>query len=716
MNHERPPKRTRQACEPCRRKKSKCSGDRPVCSTCNRLGQQCFYPREPPLPPLQPAAPRSPLGQQLERSADTDVPENVDVGRRWEDRIESLESVMSEVLQVLRSGSSNGFTTMPQQPTPEARIQQQSPQQSIGSDVLLTPGVVNLPSEAKASLPGWNRIIKAAELYRQFCDCQPLPMFHPGTFVASLQVRSHEILFSILAHAERFEGQADTTDVESRDRQLFMGTAQSLAMEKFINGQIDLSTLQTLCLLSFMYFQDGNSDRAIPLITLATALTERAGLRHEATSAIDTWVMEERRRCYWSINLLRRLFGLGFNSPPHIDSSTPLYPVSASSPTSSATPGASGQADTAEPRTQNGIVAVMIHLSEIWAKVMIYVRSCRAPDPNISPWSTSSKYMDIMSSLMDIDRHLSPSHRYRHVRVRDVTSEDLEHSREYWAPWLLTRFMYHTIICLLNHPLLITLQLQGRQHVPELFLQQTSFYVSKHSAWILHFIAFIESRSFRTSDPILGYCVAVLATIELHRSFSGSTINQERKQGFETCLQFIRSLENEWPSMKRMADKLQHITEAISVSYESNLSNPDGSISIDLSRFFDILDFANSSGRPGLDSTEGTMYQPSLISRGTPSATAQRVELSQLPAITQPDHTATANVTMITRATTGVQPPANSNDESSRRPENIAANSAPYYSRTEVTLSADQFFGGFFQEDMSTWFDMFGHPNSNMPP
>lgn len=60
MSSERPAKRVRQACEPCRqvylypshvlvkltglsRKKSKCPGDRPICSHCSRLRQECFY-------------------------------------------------------------------------------------------------------------------------------------------------------------------------------------------------------------------------------------------------------------------------------------------------------------------------------------------------------------------------------------------------------------------------------------------------------------------------------------------------------------------------------------------------------------------------------------------------------------------------------------------------------------------------------------------------
>src|SRR5688572_23767108 len=41
-------KRTRRACIPCRRKKSKCSGDRPACTTCSRLRHRCSYHSESP--------------------------------------------------------------------------------------------------------------------------------------------------------------------------------------------------------------------------------------------------------------------------------------------------------------------------------------------------------------------------------------------------------------------------------------------------------------------------------------------------------------------------------------------------------------------------------------------------------------------------------------------------------------------------------------------
>lgn len=43
MNDRREPKRARQACLNCRRKKARCSGEKPVCAFCARLNQRCTW-------------------------------------------------------------------------------------------------------------------------------------------------------------------------------------------------------------------------------------------------------------------------------------------------------------------------------------------------------------------------------------------------------------------------------------------------------------------------------------------------------------------------------------------------------------------------------------------------------------------------------------------------------------------------------------------------
>lgn len=203
-----------------------------------------------------------------------------------------------------------------------------------------------------------------------------------------------------------------------------------------------------------------------------------------------------------------------------------------------------------QSRGDNGVMVLAIEMSAEWVKVMSYVKDCLSFTPDVSPWLTSSRYAAALAGVMSIETRLQPLHRYKHVTFRNLTLEDLEGCRAYWAPWLLSRFLYHTMICLLNHPLLVTLQLQAKGNDSELFRQQSSFYVARHVHWILHFIAFIEARAFRVTDPILGYCAAVVATIESQLIYSVDEITAEKKRrNIEGCRRLIRGLAPSNPSM-----------------------------------------------------------------------------------------------------------------------------------------------------------------------
>lgn len=203
-----------------------------------------------------------------------------------------------------------------------------------------------------------------------------------------------------------------------------------------------------------------------------------------------------------------------------------------------------------QSRGDNGVMVFVMEMSQEWVKVMSYVRDCLSFTPDSSPWLTTSRYAKALSGVMSIETRLQPLHRYKHVTFRDLTLEDLEGRRQYWAPWLLSRFLYHTMICLLNHPLLITLQLQAKGNDSELFRQQSSFYVARHVHWILHFIAFIEARRFPMTDPIIGYCASVVATIESQLIYSVDEVTaQKKRRNIESCRRLIRHLSSSNASM-----------------------------------------------------------------------------------------------------------------------------------------------------------------------
>lgn len=281
-------------------------------------------------------------------------------------------------------------------------------------------------------------------------------------------------------------------------------------------------------------------------------LAQCANLGSESNPALDSGAREERRRCFWSICLLKRLHGGEFTILDGLDGNFPPFPESPGRFPASLTPEDTDGTRSTDMEDQ-GIIAYVIIISEVFATTARYVRHHGKPS-NIAPWSSQSEYSKIITLQMDMETRMPYIHRFRPANLNERTAEELHANRIYWGPWFLNQFMYHTILCLLNHPLLLSLSLRNfRNTIPEIFLQHTSDLISSHTTWIIHFINYFEEKSFMPSDPLLGYSAAVVATIELQLSFTENpTIRQEKRDHFSKCVRFVQTLGQKWPHMARL--------------------------------------------------------------------------------------------------------------------------------------------------------------------
>jgi hypothetical protein len=302
-------------------------------------------------------------------------------------------------------------------------------------------------------------------------------------------------------------------------------------------------------------------------------LAHCAGLISEPLTPINSTVREERRRCFWSIFLLKRLHGADFSILDFSgEENFPWYPMSTGkvganshlsgdnydrsySKLSEVVLGTSSREEVKDA----GIVAYAIQLSEVWFKTTRYARRRGKPSA-LPPWSPQSEYSIIMTQQMEFETRMPYTHRFKPANFASRSSEELQSNRDYWGPWLFIQFLYHTNQCLLNHPLILSLRLRTFQCViPEIFLQHTSDLISSHASWIIHFIDLLERKSFKVSDPFIGHCAAIVATIHLQESFKENLEAREEHQiKFAKCLGFIRGFDNEWPHIARMVGDLIH--------------------------------------------------------------------------------------------------------------------------------------------------------------
>ncbi|KAF8847409.1 hypothetical protein BDZ45DRAFT_329912 [Acephala macrosclerotiorum] len=657
MSSERPAKRVRQACEPCRRKKSKCPGEQPICSHCARLGQNCFYADERQQSERRSIEPTSHVPAQPR----VHLPSTAD--SRLEDRLTLVESQLAEVLANQGRMSKSGASHPPDSPIRASnrfRVQEEAP-----------PYIEN-------ALPAGNIVLSAANTYLRYCDCQPLPLFHRSTFMQTLQDRDPEVLFSILALALRF---GDTLDANVFGH---FEAARSRVSKRVSDGSVELSTLQALCLLTLVDFADGKTRRASFHCSLAMSLAHNAGLTSEPHQDLPDREKEERRRCFWSLFLLKRLHGADFMILDFsAEDNFPWYPettgnslnsIQRSNPESSEYP-------------DKGIVAYAIQLSEVWFKITKYAR--RRGKPNAQPpWSSTSDYTTIIANQMDFETRMPYTHRFEPAKFSQKTVEQLEENRDYWGPWLFVQFLYHTNLCLLNHPLLLSLRLRGFKCViPEIFLQHTADLVSSHTSWIINFIDMLEAKPFKVTDPFLGHCVAIVSTIYLQESFVDDAGTREEKQAcFEKCLRFIRGFGPQWPHLDRIAEKLQKLAETVSSTYVASEEHirQNRKLLIDLGQFFEVLEYSSSSEMPR---SAASLFGPTLQT-SFPGSRTEMAQTSVLPPPTRVERQDFSNATPTPTMSNAQQTPRNADFAGIPPSGDILL----AYSDDELAVLAESFF------------------------
>lgn len=118
------------------------------------------------------------------------------------------------------------------------------------------------PSAASATPSGANStsdvsLKRIAETYQRCCECQPLPLFDCSSgdeFVEGFSQRDDELICAVIAVTSRFlEEGSQICDVEDATQKSFR-----LAMQRVVNGRVELSTLQTFCILALLDF-DGKT-------------------------------------------------------------------------------------------------------------------------------------------------------------------------------------------------------------------------------------------------------------------------------------------------------------------------------------------------------------------------------------------------------------------------------------------------------------------------
>ncbi|KAJ5129603.1 uncharacterized protein N7515_005642 [Penicillium bovifimosum] len=560
IEDERPSKRARQACEPCRRKKSRCPGEKPICSYCERLGQQCVY-------------------------SSTEIAEQgLGHSNKMEERISGIEGRLEQLMEYITRSAPNQLSS-------PAAIQPHSPQIAV------------LPPTESHSTDNELSGASDVELYLTYCNAQPLLLFPLRTSPASLRTRDPELLLAIEALGARFRGQGVSDQTLQTSIKSKTERAAQMVMMRVASGTVELSTIQTLCLLSMLEFTAGNIVRAGSYTSLSTYFMRNLKINGlESISNLET-ESDERKLCYIGILMLQNF--QGSLQPPDTAGHADLLAETGgiSSPLGSTLFGKdNARGNNGDSKPDIGINGSSVYTSELWAMACKYA-ACHVGVDSHPPWSPYSDYTMINFRHCEHESFMPLRFRLHASRFQDHPSSSLKARRDYWSPWLSFQLVWHAVPCLVNHPFLLSMRLRNfRRTMPQSFLRNSFEQLTFHSGWVSHFLELIEMKNFEVSDPIIGHCVAIVATIYLQHSFiEDQDFHRKAQTGFEKCLRFLRNMGNRWPHIDRQAHQLQQLRDSVSPgglmtdNIPSGGSNSRQKWSVNLQLLWNILVYPRAS-------------------------------------------------------------------------------------------------------------------------
>ncbi|KAH8747631.1 hypothetical protein F5883DRAFT_721256, partial [Diaporthe sp. PMI_573] len=381
--------RSRRSCENCRRKKTRCNGQKPTCALCARLKQRCFYARQ---------------NRRVGSMGGAKDAESV------EDSRASVATDASYHLPELRSRSSSPAAPRLRQVHVETPASYQS--SSVPATSALYP---------ERSLPT-SVITEGFEVYRQRFTNNPCPLFGQldiQPWSTSKQLPTI-LLCPLLAISLRISPLSWYRDEKERlEVSAWLSQrAWTLLVESYSLFQFDETYLQALCVMAQYDFYVGNTSRAQAQVAFGLRIAQTSMLPLAgADENFDVTTREESLCRRWEITtsllILDRMF-LG-RTTPHA-----TVPITAFSPGYlSSQPNRSGQnAERSEPlpprryfktkQNQNigDIVAVNVEFFQIFQDV-VADNYDSVDDGSKSFWMSDSTRAQILSRLLEIETKIA---------------------------------------------------------------------------------------------------------------------------------------------------------------------------------------------------------------------------------------------------------------------------------------------------------------------
>ncbi|KAI9747595.1 MAG: hypothetical protein M1835_002030, partial [Candelina submexicana] len=577
-------KRLPLACIACRRKKIRCSGEKPACKHCIRSRIPCVYKVT-----TRKAAPRTDYMAMLDKRL-----------KRMEERViktipkEELGKVSSVGRAVVRPSSvlpkSAGSKKRPAHEAFATELDEWANSKSqhaaeVAPKVALSAQELNEEdtlAEGADCLPSQEMQIHLTEVFFDRLYGQTYQLLHKPSFIRRLHANTLPpvLTLAVCAISARFSDHpyfARSQEPAFLRGENWARAAREIALRKYDEPSVTIITVYLILgLHEFGTCQGGRSWMFGGMaIRMAYALQLHRDLDYDPleqkpgkeAAQLSFTDREIRRRLWWACFLMDRFSSSGTERPTFIndhDVKVPLpikeqyFQLEIPGPTQglegkvmNSIPAGLGQM--ADPKENMGLAAYNIRVLALWGRVIQYLNFGGKERDAYPIWSPQSTFADLQSQTEAFIASLPNDLQYNPTNLQYHAAEKLANQ------YIFLHIAYHQVLLFMNRFTIPSVP-GGRpsKDMPQTFLtkaQHTAIEASNNISVLIQ-----ECTKYHVVVPFAGYCAFLSSTVHIYGVFSkNEQLGRTSKMNLALNVKYLSNMKRYWGMFHFMAESLSEI-------------------------------------------------------------------------------------------------------------------------------------------------------------
>ncbi|GAP89679.1 putative zinc finger transcription factor 1 [Rosellinia necatrix] len=607
-------KRLPLACIACRRKKIRCSGEKPACKHCLRSRIPCVYKVT-----TRKAAPRTDYMAMLDKRL-----------KRMEDRIikivpkceqdTSVGNVVRGVVKPVLPGTLSQSKQSGKKRAADEAFGAELEHWARGST---RPGLDSsgkptslqvqeeeenkLLSEGTGSLPPKDIQEHLAEVFFDNIYGQAYHLLHKPSYIRKLKAGALPpvLVLSVCAISARFSTHPRFAMTSNFLRgEEWAAPARDIVIRRYEWPNITILTC--LLLLGLHEFGTCHGGRSWSLGGQATRMAyalqlhkdlEYDPMRPNPSAQLSFIDREIRRRTMWACFLMDRFNSSGTDRPMFVKEETiriqlpikeKLFQLDMPGPTEDLHsrvphPVPANEGQLSDAKDNMGVAAYMIRAIALWGRIISFLNQGGKDIDEHSMWETNSGYTDLVKQAEEFPNNLPEGLKYNAENLHLHKTEGMANQ------FLFLHISVQQNILFMNRFAVSSPGGTSQADVPQTFVTQAGSRAFAAANKISELLK--DAEQYMIAAPFVGYCAFLSSTVHIFGIFSGNAaVEIAAKRNLATNVKFLHKMKRYWGMFHFMAENLREQYKTCADAARQGTPANDNSTSSPIFQYGDWFD------------------------------------------------------------------------------------------------------------------------------